>query len=246
MSDTPTPPPAPKELGSGNTSPGDFNQGQLETVRKSEGLAHAAQKSDYVPLLVADGMETDSAAKLLTECKLWRELSGNAVNATTDKEQHTGIGQDDETKLKREIEYIRGKARLKITKNPGWTPVAVTAFKARYFIGSNIFSSRALAEKSAEDIIKHAGEDALPSVTPARLAAATAILESFTGTEAPQSDAQSNASQLRIKRDASFDEIIRLRHEIQFAADGAWPWWNDASQPIRREFLLPAGRAFLG
>ncbi|MEO5713575.1 MAG: hypothetical protein ABIT37_08795 [Luteolibacter sp.] len=127
---------------------------------------------------------------------------------------------------------------------PTWPDSAVTAFKARYFIGLNIFASRALAEQSAGDLIKHPTEDALPAVTPARLATATAALEAFVGSEAPQSDAQSDATKLRAQRDASFDEVLRLRHDIQFAADAAWPWWNDTNLAERREFIIPAGRAF--
>ena len=233
----------PESAVTGST-PGIFDQGQLNTILKSEGIARAAQKANYTPLLTADGMEPDSPALLLAQCTLWREFSGNAVAATAGKEQHTGIGTDAETLLKREIEYLRGKARLKINKNPAWPASTVTAFKARYFIGSDIFDSRALAEQSARDIISHATADALPAVTPARIATASAALIAFIASESPQSDAQSEATKLRNQRDASFTEVLRLRHDIQLAADAAWPWWNDANLAERREFLIPAGRAF--
>ncbi len=226
------------------SSPGVFNQGQLDTIRKSEGIARAAQKPDYTPLLSADGMEADSPALLLAQCELWREFSGNAVAATTGKEQHTDIGSDAETQLKREIEYLRGKARLKINKNPAWPASTVTAFKARYFIGLDIFTNRALTEQSARDMISHATADDLPAVTAARLEKASELLQAFIGSEAPQSDAQSEATKLRNKRDASFAEVLRLRHDIQLAADAVWPWWDDANLAERREFLIPAGRAF--
>ena len=95
-------------------------------------------------------------------------------------------------------------------------------------------------------MFKNAAEDTLPGVTPARLTQATDALSAYIGTEAPQSDAQSDATSLRQKRDTAFAEALRLRHEIQFAADTAWPWWDDANLAVRREFLLPAGRAFVG
>jgi hypothetical protein len=238
-----TPPDSTENEG---TTPGIFHKAQLETIRKSEGLARAAQKPDYLPILANEGMDADALTNLLAQCQLWRQLSGQAVITTTAKEQQTGTGVDNETKLKREIEYLRGKARLHLNKQTGWSPSAITAFKSRYFIGSNIFANRALAEQSAGEIIKHAGEDALPAVTSERLIQSSNTLLAYIDTESPQSDAQSEATKLRHQRDTVFTEALRLRHEIQYAADAAWPWWDDANLPIRREFLLPAGRAFVG
>jgi hypothetical protein len=209
-------------------------------------MARAAQKADYNALLVTDGMEADTPAKLLAQCTLWHDLSGEALGATTDKEANTGLGEDAGTVLKRHVEFLRTKARLLINKHPEWKDAEVTAFKAHYFIGTNIFTSRALAEQSVGTLLKNAAADNLPSVTPARLAEANAALTAYIGTEAPQSDAQSAATQARQKRDDAFAEALRLRHDIQYAADTAWPWWDDANVAVRREFLLPAGRAFVG
>ena len=33
---------------------------------------------------------------------------------------------------------------------------------------------------------------------------------------------------------------------LQFAADAEWPYIDPANTPIRREFQLPATRAFIG
>jgi len=248
MPDTPTPPAPPASPPPSNVGqpPGDFNNGQLDSIRKSEGLARTAQKAAYTPVLITDGMEADTPTKLLAQCQLWHELSSKALNASNDKEKHTGLGDDEEISLKREVEFLRGKARLQINKHPEWKAAEITAFKARYFIGTDIFASRALAEQSAGTLIANATADQLPGVTPARLTQAATALTKYIGTEAPQSDAQSAATQHRTERDAAFAEALRLRHDIQFAADTAWPWWDDANAATRREFLLPAGRPFVG
>ena len=47
-------------------------------------------------------------------------------------------------------------------------------------------------------------------------------------------------------RDATFAEALRFRQQSQFAADTAWPWHDDLNMGVRREFLLPSGRAFTG
>jgi hypothetical protein len=248
MADAPSPAPVPQAAPTAppESHPGDFNQAQLETVRKSEGVARTAAKAEYKAKLVEEGMEAGTPDALLAKATAWRALSRKAVEATGGKEEATGLGTDAETALRREVEFYRGKARLAITKHREWKEPEIDAFKARYFINKDIFTSRALAEQSAGDIFQHAGEDALPGVTPARLAASAAALAAYTGTEAPQTGAQADATTLRSQRDAAFAEVIRLRQEIQFAADTAWPWHDDQNLGIRREFLLPAGRAFTG
>lgn len=242
----PTPPTPPVPPTPPGPPPGDFNQAQLETVRKTEGLARAAQKPAYTALLLAEGMDAATPAALLAQCAAWRGFSGQAVTATADTTQAAGLGTDAATALRREVEYYRGKARLAIVKHPAWKDAEIAAFKARYFINTDIFANRALAEQSAADLFAHAAEDTLPGVTPARLTASAAILAAYQAPEGTQSDAQSAATQLRAQRDTAFADLLRLRHEIQLAAEGAWPWHGDDNMGVRREFLLPAGRAFTG
>ena len=242
----PTPPTPPVPPTPPGPPPGDFNQAQLETVRKTEGLARAAQKDAYHALLLAEGMEAATPTALLAKCASWRSLSGEAVAATTDTTQAAGLGTDAATALRREVEYYRGKARLAIVKHPAWKDAEIAAFKARYFINTDIFTSRALAEQSAADLFKHAAADTLPGVTPARLTASAAILAAYQAPEGTQTDAQSAATSLRQQRDTAFADLLRLRHEIQFAAETAWPWHGDDNLGVRKEFLLPAGRAFTG
>lgn len=241
----PDPVTPPEEPSTPNT-PGEFNQAQLETVRKSEGIAQAAKKAEYTPRLVEEGMDATTPDALLSKATEWRNLSSKAVAATNTKEQHTGQGDDTESALRREVEFYRGKVRLHLTKHPEWTDAQEEAFKSRYFINKNIFSSRALAEQAAADIFAHAAEDQLPGLKPARLQESAVILAAYIGTESPQTGAQSKATTLRQERDAAYEEVLRLRKEIQLTADSTWPWHDDANLGRRREFLLPAGRAFVG
>ena len=238
-STTPAPP-------ADHQTPGEFNQAQLETIRKSEGIARSAEKDTYLPTLLLEGREAATPEALLTKAREWRDLSRRARAATLTKVGDTGEGQDAAMLLRHEVEYLRGKARLKLTKNPAWTDNEVEAFKARYFINQNIYTSRALTEQSVDALFANAAGDALPGATPARLTAAGQRLADYVNTKDPQTGAQTDATRLRELRDLVFDEVMRLRHEIQFAADTACPWHGEANQGLRREFLLPAGRAFTG
>ena len=244
---TPSSPAQPSPAASApaaNASPGDYDQAQLETVTKSEGIAKAAQNAAYSGVLNGEGMIAITPADLLAACVSWRQLSNNAVDATNEKKKETGLGVDAETQLRRTVTYLRGKASMKINQNPTWTEPVKAAFRDRYFIGEDIFADGETAGQSAQSVLEHAAADNLPGITPAKLASANSDLEAFNGRDEPQTEQQAAATRLRGQRDAIFTEVMRLRHEIQHAADTGFPWWLQVNQATRRVFLLPAGRPF--
>jgi hypothetical protein len=227
-----------------NPTPGLYDQAQLETVKNSESLAANAKLPAYNPALIDEGMQTGTPDSLLAGATAWRKLSQQAVDADIAEKKATGFGTAAETALRRQVEYFRGKAQLSITQHPQWADAEVQACKDRYFIGTDIFANEATAGQSAAAIFDHAEADSLPAITPAKLAAARAILDKFNGTDNTQSDPQSAAAKARALRDAKFAEIMNLRHEIQHTANGAYPWWDDTNIATRRLFMLPIGRPF--
>lgn len=57
---------------------------------------------------------------------------------------------------------------------------------------------------------------------------------------------QTGAIGTRFDRNALVEQATERRMWLQFAADAEWPHTNPSNTPIRREFLLPANRAFKG
>ncbi len=243
MSDPVTPPPAAPVVAH-HSAPSDFDQAQLETIKNSETLARSAQKADYNATLIDEGMLAVTPTKLLSACQLWRNLSGQAVDATNALGEVVNQGTDAETLLKQEVEYYRAKARLSITQHPGWTAGQIDAVKARYFIGTELFNNEGTAGQSVSLLLEHAAADHLPGLKPERLVQSGTILQSFLGNPGPTIDKQSEATRRRSEREAAFQEVMRLRHEIQLCANTAWPWHNNANIAYRREFLIPIGRPF--
>ena len=239
---TPPAPGAPQKLTPAQDAENDYDQAQLQTVKNSEAIARAAQKADYAPALAAEGLRETTTAALLQAAQDWRTLSREAITATDAKLAATGTGSLASTTLRQTLELIRSKARLKITQNPTWTEVQKTAFRRRYFVNEDLFANEATAGASIQTVITRATEDKLPGLTPQRLTEAQTALDAFTGKSGPQSDQQSLATQKRGARDAKFKDVMNLRHEIQYAADGAYPWWGEGNLGLRREFQLPAGR----
>ena len=221
-----------------------YDQAQLQTVRNSENIANAAKVADDNALLMAEGMLETTPDALLTACRDWRRLSREANEATETGEEITGAGTDAETIIRQSVEYIRGKCRLKITQTPTMTQPEKQALRDRYFVGENIFANEPTAGQSIDTILQHAAEDSLPGITPEKLRTYQTQLAAFTGKPGSQTQQQSKATGKRRERDTKFTEIMRLRHEIQHAADGAWPWSNRLSSGKRTLFKLPAGRPF--
>ena len=239
-----TPPPVTPEPAPNHATPQAFHQAQLETVKNAEGLARSAVKVEHQANLVTEGMKAATPADLLLACKDWRKLSGEAVDATGQRIEATDLGGDAETLLKREVEYYRSKCRLAIVQNPAWSKAQKDALKARYFIGIELFGNEGNAGQSVQLILEHAAADALPGVTPQRLAVSAAVLKDFTDSSNPQNDAQTEATQKRQLREVAFTTVMRLRQEIQHCADTVYPWWNDLNIAYRKEFLIPVGRPF--
>ena len=227
-----------------HSTPQAFHQAQLETVKNAESLIRSAVKPEHQAKLVSEGLRAATPTDLLAACKQWRKLSGEAVDATGNRIEATAEGADDETLLKQEVEYYRGKCRLAITQNPQWSQAQKDALKARYFINVDIFGNEGNAGQSVQLILDHAAADALPAATPEKLASSALVLKAFVDSPYPQNDAQTEASKKRKLREATFADVMRLRQEIQHCANAAYPWWKDENIAYRKEFLIPVGRPF--
>ncbi len=77
-------------------------------------------------------------------------------------------------------------------------------------------------------------------------AALKAALQTYKDAQTNQSGAIGQASGTRIDRNALVEQATERRLWLQFAADAEWTPTDPANTPIRRQFHLPANRAFIG
>lgn len=245
---TPTPPgpepPTPTPPAKKTFTESDYDQAQLQTIKNSEAIANAAKDPANNAVLIGEGMQETTPDRLLQACKEWRTLSKEALELTNTTSEAVGEGVDAGTRVRRDVEKLRSKARLRITQNPKWTDTQKEALRKRYFINEDIFASEATAGQSVQTIFDHAAEDALPGITATMLTTFQEDLDAFTGKPTAKGSKQSLASAKREGRDNKFAEVMNLRHEIQHSADEGWPWYGDNSEGFRQLFKLPAGRPF--
>lgn len=237
--------PAPSEP---SASPSLLNEAQLASLTKTEEICRTALKPDYLLALVTledgeepgeDDVSQAAIQAVLTLCEQARGKGSAAVSATGAKEQSTAEEEKAEKALVALIREFQARARQKhFSKNPDAL--------AGYGIGLKISNSRALLEGWAQTIHNKTATDKLPKITETKRAALKAALQAYKDTQTGQTGAIGQASGTRIDRNALVEEATERRMWLQFAADAEWPHTNPANTPIRREFQLPANRAFIG
>ena len=242
---TATPATEPSQPGS---TPSPLNEAQLASLTKTEEICRTALKPDYLLALVTleDGEEPgeDDISKaainaVLALCEAARGKGSAAVSATGHKEQSTAEEEKAEKALIALIREFQARARQKhFSKNPDAL--------AGYGIGRKIYNSRALLEGWGQTIYDKTATDKLPKITETKRAALKAALQTYKDTQTGQSSAIGEASGTRIDRDSLVDQATERRLWLQFAADAEWPHTDPTNSPIRREFQLPANRAFIG
>jgi hypothetical protein len=176
---------------------------------------------------------------VLALCEAARGKGSAAVSATGHKEQSTAEEEKAGKALVAQIREFQARARQKhFSKNPDAL--------AGYGIGLKIYNSRALLEGWAQTILDKTATDKLPKITETKRAALKAALQTYKDTQTGQTGAIGQASGTRIDRDTLVEQATERRLWLQFAADAEWPHSDPANTPIRREFQLPANRAFIG
>src|ERR1039458_2029975 len=238
---TPTPAPAPK------TTPkrSDINQSWLDEFTSTEAILAAAKPADRAVELADGGIDAGKITDLTAAIAAARKLAGKAVQGTSGKRIITGDEETLKTELLKQIQYVQSRARQKYdASEPGRLK--------DYAVRQNISNSRSLLEQAGTNILlKLNGDDkavpvvppdALPGVTPAKIAALQTALDDYMGVQGSQTGPQGDAPTARKLVEAAVKDIIAKRREIQFAAEAEWPHTDPANAGIRVEFQLSPAR----
>jgi hypothetical protein len=240
---TPTAPANPP-----GTNPSPLNEAQLTSLTKTEEICRAALKPEYLNALITldegeqpgeDDVSESAIKAVLTLCEAARGKGSDAVSATGFKQQSTAEEENAEKALVALVRVFQARARQ---KHFFTSPDTL----ATYGIGQNIDVSRSVLEGWAETVYNNTATDKLPKVTAAKRAELKQALDAYKASQTGQSGAIGEAGGHRIDRDALVNQATARRMWLQFAADAEWPHTDPANYPIRREFQLPANRAFIG
>ncbi|MBI3877489.1 MAG: hypothetical protein HY300_16285 [Verrucomicrobia bacterium] len=242
----PTPAPAPAPVPKRTRS--TINRAHLDELANSRLVAKAAAKSDYAAGLAAVEFDTSLVTQLnsladqvdKSIAKLTGARAGKTAMTTQEKAAHDA--------LIAVIAPIQTAAKRKFSGDQ-------TDLRAAYYIGESLASDTLEEVRTAANSIlarltpgenNPAGAgplDVLPGIKPDEEIKdlADAIAKYGDATTA-QGDQQSKAAGTLEEIVTKIGTLAGLRHQVQLAADQAWPWRNDGVATIRKDFLLPVDR----
>ncbi|MEK7675008.1 MAG: hypothetical protein AAB676_04120 [Verrucomicrobiota bacterium] len=67
-------------------------------------------------------------------------------------------------------------------------------------------------------------------------------IATYGGKDQMQGEKRKEAAGTLEEIEAKIEQLAGLRHQIQLAADQAWPWRSNGVATIRKAFLLPTDR----
>jgi hypothetical protein len=226
-----------------------LNQAQVQALAKAEQIVAAARKEAYAPALAAREITAALLATLVADIARARDTSARAIQSTTGKEVATSNHGAAKTRLLVPLQEIQAAAKQKYARRE-------PAKLQDYFVGKRLDQSRdGLLQYAAGILLKLQGDpdatppapaDPLPGITPLKIAALVTARQVYRDARSTQEGEQSDATDERTERDDLIDSITDRRVEIQFAADGEWPYSDEANAGVRREFYLPLSQPYNG
>jgi hypothetical protein len=223
--------PAPKRP----RSPSDLNRCQVRELNKAEQIGLAAQKPAYAPSLSARDIPAPFVTQLLADIAAARTKSNAAVQATSSTTTAVKGGVSARATLLKGLRVVQSSARqLHRHTDPERLQ--------DYFVGERLVSSRAMLEQTSQGIIAKADQERPPGVDTNFITRLQGDRTAYVQSAVTKAGARALAKTERAQRDAMVESIKQRRLQIQFAADGAWPWRAPGNAGARGEFHLPAKR----
>jgi hypothetical protein len=129
------------------------------------------------------------------------------------------------------------------------------ALKQAYFVGEPLASdtlkevqiaANAIYNRLAPGANNAPPQDVLPGIKDTQIQALANAIKLYGDKNAAQGDEQNQATGQLEAIVANIEKLAVLRHQVQLAAEQAFPWRNPGVAAIRQSFLLPVDRPLPG
>jgi hypothetical protein len=241
---TPTPPPAPKAIHSRS----EQNRGFLDEVDKSRKVAAAALDPDNTAALADVDFDVSLPGRIISLAAQIEASLGRVTGARASKKAVTDQESAARKALIAVLAPIQTAAKRKFAGDD-------LRLREAYYIGGDgladetleevLTASRAILARLTPGPNSEPPQDVLPGIKADRQIAALAdAIDLYGGKDQAQTDEQKKAAKLLEDTGAQVVTLTGLRHQVQLAADQAWPWRTPGVATIRKSFLLPVDRPF--
>jgi len=237
---TPTPAPAPKAKRQRST----INRKHLNEIANSRAMAKAAADPANAAALAAVEFDTTLPGQITTLADATETAIGKLTGTRAVKTEMTAQETTARDALIAVIAPIQTAARRKFTGDQ-------EQMRHAYFIGEGLpedtlgeVQTAAIAIR--DRLVGTPPQDVLPGVKAAQITALSSAITTYaTDVTAPGGQQNENAGALEAIV-ANIGKLAGLRHQVQLAAEQAFPWRNSGVASIRKSFQLPTDRPMRG
>ena len=241
MSDpTPTPTPAPKAKRQRST----INRKHLNEIANSRAVAKAAADPANAAALAVVEFDATLPGQMTTLADTTETAIGKLTGTRVQKTELTAEEKIARDALMAVIAPIQTAVRRKFTGDQ-------EQMRHAYFIGEGLADDtlgevQTAAVAIRDRLVGTPPQDVLPGIKAAQITAlSNAVTQYAAGVTAPSDQKNENSKALEIIV-ANIGKLAGLRHQVQLAAEQAFPYRNPGVASIRKSFQLPTDRPMRG
>ncbi len=237
---TPTPTPAPKAQRQRHT----INQKHLGEITNSRAVAKAALDPANAATLAGVEFDATLPGQINSLADSTETAIGKLSGTRVQKNELTAEEKTARNALIAAIAPIQTAARRKYTGDQA-------EMRHAYFIGEDLHSDTLHEVQAAAIAIRDRltgtpPKDVLPGIKAAQITALSGAITTYaSGVTAPVEQTNQNQGALNAIV-ANIGKLAGLRHQVQLAAEQAFPYRNAGVASIRKSFLLPTDKPMRG
>ena len=230
---TPTPTPAPKAKRQRST----INRKHLNEIANSRAVAKAAADPANAAALAVVEFDATLPGQITALADDTETEIGKLTGTRVQKTELTAEEKIARDALMAVIAPIQTAVRRKFTGDQA-------EMRHAYFIGEGLADDtlgevQTAAVAIRDRLVGTPPQDVLPGIKAAQIAAlSNAVTQYAAGVTAPSDQKNENSKALEIIV-ANIGKLATLRHQVQLAAEQAFPYRNPGVASIRKSFLLP-------
>lgn len=208
-----------------------FNRTIVALLSEAADLVVTARDPRFAPMLAEYEITPALIDALEANIALANDFFGIASSGAQTSQADTAAKDALEAALETAIRPIQTGARLSYATSG--------ADQRRYYIGQDLGQDETQLERMATTILKNLKTDTLRGVTPAKIAALQSAYDAWHAAVLAHPSNQVVSQTDRAQGNKILLQIKPTMREIKIAGDGAYPYDEAATRPLRKLFHIP-------
>ncbi len=213
-----------------------FNREIAAFLAEAADLVVTARDARFAPMLAEYEILPAAIDTLETNIGLANGFFGIASSGGQTSQAATAAKDALENDLEAAIRPIQTGARLSYPTS--------AADQRRYFIGTALTDDETQLELMATTILANLQTDTLRGVTPAKIATLQSAYDAWHAAVLAHPSGQIASQTDRAKGNEVLQKIKPTVREIKIAGDGAYPYDEEVTRPLRKLFHIPEKRPY--